>query len=490
MKNLLTISLCFLLLASTQAQNKYVDFNDQCKSLYDEILKLKIPAAEKQLAAQKAANPNNLAYVLLEDYIDFFNIFIKEDEKLYHQLKPNLDKRISLVNQLANNDPWKDYLKAELYVHWAINRGKFEEYVTAVWDARKSFKLLESNTEKFPEFEPNKKTLGFMHAILGTIPDKYKLGMRLMGLNGSIENGMAEMEAYKDYSLQHNLFDDESLLMHTFFLVYLDNEFDEAWQIVSTTLNPTENLLHSFLVADIAYRTGRGDEAIEVMEQRPTGEGFIDYYFMDYFLGLLKLNRLDDDAAPHIEKFLNYSDSRHYIKEAWQRLAYTKLIKGDTLGFFNNLANCLTHGQKLMDADKQAFKDATNKTLPHVGLLKARLLNDGGYNEKALVELNALNQTYLIWKDECEWHYRKGRVYEALGRNEEAISSYEIAIRLTGNKELYYAGKAYLQIGQIYEKQEQIENAKSAYQKVFDYDQHPYKDSFEQQAKAALNRLQ
>ena len=48
---------------------------------------------------------------------------------------------------------------------------KFEEYFTAFNEVSKAYKLLTENQYRHPSFVANKKSLGILHAIIGTIPD-------------------------------------------------------------------------------------------------------------------------------------------------------------------------------------------------------------------------------------------------------------------------------------------------------------------------------
>jgi len=106
------------------------------------------------------------------------------------------------------------------------------------------------------------------------------------------------------------------------------------------------------------------------------------------------------------------------------------------------------------DADKQANKDAKAGTWPNPLLLKARLLNDGGYNNEALALLSGKSNTdFPQVSDNLEFTYRLARIYDDLDRDDEAIKTYLVAIALGKNRQEYYASRAALQIGWIYEKQ-------------------------------------
>ncbi|HQE66974.1 MAG TPA: hypothetical protein PLE05_09080, partial [Bacillota bacterium] len=57
------------------------------------------------------------------------------------------------------------------------------------------------------------------------------------------------------------------------------------------------------------------------------------------------------------------------------------------------------------------------------------------------------------------------------------------------NSNEYFAARACLQAGYIYEKKGQIAKANEYYNKELSLDEHEYKNSLDQRAKSSLNRL-
>ncbi len=141
------------------------------------------------------------------------------------------------------------------------------------------------------------------------------------------------------------------------------------------------------------------------------------------------------------------------------------------------------------DADKQAYKDAKSGNWPNKELLKARLLNDGGYYQKALALLHGKSSAdFQKTEEKLEFYYRLARIYDDLNKDEEAIKMYLTAIDIGENRTEYFASRAALQIGNIYEKKGSKAIAISYYQKCINMASHEYKDSIDQKAKAGIAR--
>ena len=91
-------------------------------------------------------------------------------------------------------------------------------------------------------------------------------------------------------------------------------------------------------------------------------------------------------------------------------------------------------------------------------------------------------------EEKLEFSYRVARIYDDLGRKDEAIKAYQTAIVLGEHRKEHYAARAALQIGQIYEERGQKSLAIIYYQKCLDMDDHEYKDSLDQRAKSGIGR--
>ncbi|MFT7589793.1 MAG: hypothetical protein ACI959_002013, partial [Limisphaerales bacterium] len=222
--SLFLIGLCYSCVLS--AQPGY-DFNERCQQAYDLIFSLRLEEGKALLEEEKASNPDNLIPWYVENYIDFFVIYIDEDAKEFVEREKLKATRIDKIREGSNKEPWNRYCQAEIHLQWALSRLKFEEYLSAFREVRKAFKLLEENKRKFPDFSPNYKSLGLLHAIIGAIPDQYKWGVNIIGLNGTIEQGMSEMRIIlQEAETVPFIFEQETWVYYTLMTLYLENDAD------------------------------------------------------------------------------------------------------------------------------------------------------------------------------------------------------------------------------------------------------------------------
>ena len=469
------------------------EFTPKAERAYSAAINLRFEEARRLVFQMHYEDPENLIVYYVENYIDFFSVFINENKKEFKKLEKNKEYRLKQLKKGNPNSPYYLYTQAEIRLQWALVRLKFEEYFTAFNEVKTAYKQLKRNSSKFPNFIANKKSLGILHAVVGTVPDNYKWGVKLLGgMNGTIEQGRNEIEAVLEYS-KHNdfIFEEETLVMYSFLLLYLKNQDDEAWTIIhSGKLRPEKNPLACFALANMAMRTGKNNEAIRLLENRPRGNEFMAFPYLDFMLGNAKLNRLDADADDYLNLYINNFRGRNYIKQAYQKMAWHHLLQGNEAKYRETIAKCKTVGVSVIDGDKNALKEANAGEVPKVDLLKARVLFDGGYYERAYKLLSKKSASDFSKKQyKLEFTYRLGRITHKMKRSDEAIAFYQQTVNNGREETWFYACNAALQIGHIYEDAGRKQQAVSFYKTCLSIKPDEYKSSLHQKAKAGINRL-
>ncbi|MBK9211445.1 MAG: tetratricopeptide repeat protein [Saprospiraceae bacterium] len=459
---------------------------------YQYATSLQLNNALKVVDEMKKQEPNNMLVYFIEDYIDFFNLFIGEERTTYQLLKNKKDIRLKMIRKGNENSPYYKFCQADIYLHWALVKLKFNEKTSAALDIRKAYSLLNQNENDFPNFMPNKKSLGVMHALIGTIPSNYKWLSNIIGITGTIDQGIQEIQlALNQAQNKEKIFELETVVMFAFMMLYLQNSPESAWSIVSTSsLNHKTNPLANFALANIASRTGRNEEAIRILKQRPKSQEFLPFYYLDLLEGMVKLKKLDLSAEKNIQVFLQNFKGENYIKEAFQKLGWIGILKNNNQSYFRCMQKCIQKGANETDEDKSAFFEAQKAKVPHIELLKARLLSDGGYAIQAHRTL--INASNIIFEDKeylLEFNYRLGRSYQMLKNYHDAIETYEKVIEMGENNPAYFACRSALSIGNIYEDQKKYDKAVSYYEKCLEMEPSEYANGLHQKAEAGINRI-
>jgi tetratricopeptide (TPR) repeat protein len=475
------------------AAGKYFHFTTDARAAYEKAIDLRFGEAYALLAKVRLQEPDNLIVHHIENYIDFFKLYINENETEYKRLKVKRDRRLeTIVNNGNPASPYYLFVQADIRLQWALVRLRFEDYLGAFTEVSKAYKLLKENEALYPDFMPNKKDLGVLHAMVGTIPDSYKWGVKLLGgLEGTIEEGRREVEQVLEYAKPHDfVFEKETRVLHTMLLLHLENKGDVAWQAVNKAeLSPRKSPLHCFVMAHVAMRTGRNDQAIELLQLYPKNVAYFKFPYLDYMLGLAKLRRLDSNATPYFQQYLRQYNGRNFIKETYQKMAWQALINGDRAGYRRHMLNCIAHGYAVAGGDKNAQQEAESGIIPNLDLLKARLFFDGGYFRKGYQLLSDQPADHFTGAHELEYYYRMGRLLHGMERYTEALRYYQAALDKGSESPLFYACNAALQMGVVHESQGQYLKARKSYEHCLSLKPEEYRVGLHQKAKAGLTRL-
>ncbi len=480
---------CFL---NSTASWASFDFSPQCDSAYAEILNLRIDKAKTHLVLATQADPDNKVPLLLENYIDFLAVYLNEEESDFDNLKKVSDARIDIVKKDKSNSPYKLYIQAEIHLHLAFSKFKYNEYFTGLLEVRRAFKLIEQNRNKYPDFRPNLKLHGLLNALIGVIPGKYGWGLRLFGMDGDLVYGMGLL---KELSNENYRFQQETRILYSFLLLYLESKPNKGYAILKEGNEPElGNKFSYYAMATMALYSKQNKQADSLLNfslnNLTEEDGYAAFPYLNYLAGVVKLQQLNPEAKRHFDAFLSVQKGKNNIKSTYQKLAWFSLLNDDKEAYDQYIAKVNTEGQSVIDADVQAQKEHDKEQVPAKDLLKARLLFDGGYFERALQILNA--SAYNGNGDvalQLETIYRKARVYDEMGDKEKAVESYLKTVELGSDEKFYFAANAALHLGYLYEDRGELETAAMHFKQALEMKDHEYKNSIDQKAKAALQRI-
>lgn len=482
----------------SQAHAEY-NFNTSCKQAYKEIIFLKFNSAKQLLEKEKKVNPNNLMPYYIENYISFFQLFLGENKADYKILQKELVYRIKKLEQGNKKSPYYKYCLADVYLQWAFLRVKFGDMLTSAYEINKAYTLLEANKKQFPEFIPNDKGLGLLHSLIGSIPDNYKWLTSVIGIKGSVEQGINELQTVYQIACvkrEYNYLKTESLFMLTFLKLNLQTGDARFVQLKNLFKQFNDSTLASspllvYCRAIVALKSFDAKTAEKILEKYKEQDGQYPFYYLNYLTGLSKFYRLDLSAANYFVYFLNHYSGVSYVQSAYQKLAWTYLLLGKNERYTFYMQEIIKHELSQTDEDKQAYTEAKAGEIPNILLLKARLLFDGGFYEKAYLILSDKTAvtTLKSAKDQLEYMYRLARILHEQNKIEEAIGFYKKTIDKGKTSKYYYAANASLELGYIYEKLKNYSLAQYYYLQSTTLNNQEYKNSIDQKAKAGINRL-
>ena len=382
-------------------------------------------------------------------------------------------------------------------LQWAFARLKFRQYFSAAIEINRAYRLLTDNTHTFPDFVPDDLSLGVLHVLIGMVPDQYNWMLRLISMEGNIEQGKNEIYTVLQKSLQYPKYEylkPEALFYLSFIELNLSPDQKRMNQLMNYLDQMSrDNLLMAFLKLNILMRHGENEQALAFLKSLDSlnrKEDFYPFYYLNYLEGECYLRKLKPEAEKYYLNFLHHFKGVNYRKDAWRKCAWTSLIKGDTLKYFQFLDSLKSDGNTDVDGDKSAQAEAERKVLPNIPLLQSRLLFDGGYFQQAKQILLEMDTIALKADDKLERLYRFGRIEHALRQWTQAKYFYNRSIVSGKGSPRYFAANAALNMGRIYEQEDSLKQAKTYYNLCLKLDFQEYKNSIRGKAKEALSRIQ
>ncbi len=434
----------------------------------------------------------------LESNLYFTEAFLyetTESRKKWNDLFPLWEKKFSSGNEQS---PYYDYCIAVLYLQKGLIALKYSEFIQAGVDVRKSLMLLEKNYKRFPDFYIQYKELGLLQCFLGNIPEQYEWLTGIAGVRGDLKGGEKKLKQLLELSFNRKEFEflqAEVLMYYVAVVTVLYNEPERSGELHRYIHRLKDNYRSSplgiFIISNVYAHAGENEKSLEFIKKYNRDRSEIKFDYLDYFHGLLLLQRVDSDSKKYFEQYIREFNGMHYIRSAYNKIAWCWLIEGNDEQYNLYISLAKNSGKTLVDADKQALSEAKLSKTPQKNLLKARLLSDGGYYVSALQEMNAIDTTIICQTPiYCiEYYYRLARISHLRGDVLSAVNLYDRVIEMGETGSEYYAANSALQTGLIYENLNDFKNAEKYFRLCLAMPFEEYRNSIQQKAKAGLQRL-
>lgn len=478
------------LVLSHQSKASFV-FSNELLTAYKHLFELKTVTARQEIEKELKKDSNNGIAIYLKNYTDVVECIITGEDARYLLLKIEIEKRLSQVENLQSNSPYKYFVISEMKLQLAFTKLYFQDRVSAFWSIRQAYKIAKKNSDNYPTFLPSKKTVGILELLIGSVPDEHKWIINSVGLNGTHQHGLALLdEVMEGNTIQKK--ETEILRNLTQFYLLQNDPTEQLKAVNKLYQTDKKNLLTAFIYAAMLQKQGRNDETITVLTHLPKGRDYLNFHYLTAMLGDCYLYKGQYKLAlTNYSSFLNQYKGRHYLKSIHYKtsLAYWMLSNYDDSEKQRLLT--LEKGVGYFDSDKKALKYAKQNNDINKILLQAQLFHDGGYYNEALTLLNKYDlNSFKTHAEQVEYYYRKGRVYQKLGSLENSISYYEETINATHiSDDFYFAPNACLQLGYMYRDIGKQDLAISYFEKARKYVGHEYKNSIDSQSKTALSEL-
>lgn len=428
------------------------DFNRNCQEAMQAILDLRLKDAEAMIAAEKRDNPDNGYRVYLEHYAEAITLILTEDEAVYQRMMDRLPGRLKQLDDMDDGSPDKGWLQAEMLFHAGLAQVRFGTRVNGVSKLFSAYKKTREHRKKFPGFFQTQKLTGIYNILLDNLPPFLSWAADIFGYAGDSGIGVYQLKEYTKKAMFIPGLAEEALLIGSLGCKMAGEEAEGLRLFTSADPQVLENTLVRYQYANMASFNYRNDISLKLLGGIDREALQVRFFGLDYLAGRCKLNHLEMDARVYFERYLKSYPGEDYKKDVCNRLSYCYLLMGDPEKYAHYRDLVPQVGQTLRDRDQEAELESQAGLTPHTGLLRARLLCDGGYVVSAMKVMDSIQPGRLEQVGyRLEYYYRLGRIHQLRGNTGEAISNLTKAY-IDGKSEPFtYATRAAYQLARIHE---------------------------------------
>jgi len=476
--------------ATAAAADNQMSFSG--KRAYAEVLKLHVGAARQLLTPELASTPTDPALLLVADCADFVELLATQDAVRYAQLVPGQQDRLGALDR-APAGPWRDYAHAEIRLHIGLEHLGFGHEVLGAWNLRQAYQQIQAVARQYPGFLPARTTLGLGQFALGTLPQGYHWLLRLLGLPGDVDAGLANLSRAAD---QPHAFQAESQLFRALIRETYFKQPAEALRLAEQLpAQQPDNLLFAYVAITVLKRQHQTAAALVAYRTRPAGPAYLPFAYLHHLAGdLLLYQAAYADSERENLQFLREYRGQNYRKDAALKLYLAAWLGGQPVGAVERYRQQINlAGPTQVEEDAYAQRFYHNAQALNPILTRARLQLDGGYYRPALATLRGFRAGATTpLRDRLEAPYRYARAYQGLGRPDSTRLAYAQTLALSnqaGGNAYYFGPQAALELGYLARAAGQRPQARAYFEQVLHSPKHEYKNSTDAKAKLALRGL-
>jgi len=466
------------------------DVNDHCKNAWMLLMDLKIDKAKELLAKEVSQNPENYYAYYLDQTCDAYKMLINSNENDYDAFVEHYEQKREIMDDKDIDSPYYLACYSEMQMQLGMFNIIYGSQYSGVMKMYSAYKKVYRNLDKYPEFNASLMLDGFFNVAMSTLPPFVKWVVSFFGVSSDVEYGFKILK--KNYQSQKYIKGINANAALFVILAAKINKTPERVYNFTKTLDSSisHTFIHQYFKANIAYRTGRNEEALATMQQITIHDQVYADIIYNYLTGKILLQKQDELAGEYISNYLKQLKKKEYVKEMNYKLAIFYIINNKPTAYQKYCKIVRNKGNVLNERDREALYDANLDYIPNVNLVKARLSLDGGYLSLFQTFLNEYEKNPDgVLAHQLEYLFLKARFNAEELRTKDAISEFKKVIELGDDEDYYFASEAALRLGDIYRAEGDQELAKVYYKKSIKLYKSNYYEYIEDKASKALKNL-
>jgi hypothetical protein len=465
------------------------EITENCKDAQMLMMDIKLDEAKRLLADELKRNPENHYALYLEQTCYAYAMLINGSEDDYEAFLESYEKKRDIMDGRFTQSPYYLSCKSEMEMQAGMFNIIYGSEFSGVNKMYRAYKHVYENLDKFPAFKPSLMLDGFFNVAMSNLPPFVKWVTSFFGVSSDFDYGVKLLNSL--YETQKNI---KGANAQTALFVIFAAKINKTPEMVYPfTQNLDSNIANLFIFqyfkANIEYRTGRNDQALNSLKQIDISSHPEAKILYHYLKGKALLRKLDDGAGYHIRQYLKLLKKQEYFKEMTYNLALFELLNGNRNQYDKLCEVVQEEGAEINERDREALYDATLDYSPDVTLAKARLLLDGGYLNRFKEVLDGYDANNRKLPYQLEYYLLSGRYEMIKGNIPLAVDYFKTVIKKGKETDYYFASDAALKLGTIYENDTDLEMAKRYYKLAADLYESDFYEYIDDKAAKGLLRI-
>lgn len=503
MKLLFFLFLIFTFLVQPVKSNSQ-SIDELINSGLADIYNLNFPSAISKFKKIQTEYPNDIKGYFYESLVYFYEALGTRNEAIYEKymdLSENLIDKCETILDKNENDLDAFYYKGQTHSYRSLLLLSLNKsLLKAASNGSDGYRILSDIIKRRPDYYDAYMGLGLYKIAIGYVPEKFKWLLNFIGFDGNLKEGY-DLLLKSSQSGRYTKTDSKIAL--AFFSVQEREEKDQRTvQMLKEILNQfPESPIIKILYAGSLQLSGVIDETIPIIEDaliKNTGSMQNEIKKSGYaLLGNAYFKKNDYvNAIKNLEEHLKYvvDEDRYNITMYNLGLAYE--LTGDrnkAIEKYKKVRDKFIN-ERDGEGEKMFYKFAQERISRPLSeldklLVKGMNLRESGmYKESSDYYKNLISSNEM---DKFNSNDEKIRIYmEAatsyLLNNETdlAFDYFKRVTNLKSEKERYNIPTAYFELGKIYWRKGDRENAEKMFEKIFDFGDYENRQSLEMRLKS------
>ena len=473
-----------------------------------ELYNVRLEEAENKFHSYEILYPDDLKGYFFESMVYFYRAASTRDENSFNKYIELTDKVIDKCDDLLDlNESNVDalYFKGATYSYRTLILLYLNKSLLKAADnGNKGYRILKNIVAKYPDYYDAYLGFALFKIAIGYVPDKYKWFLSLIGIDGSIRDGIGLLKIAADKA-KYNRTDSKAFL--AVFLIREKEELNtESLDIVSSLVkeypeSPVIRLAYGGFLVQICKLD---DAIIQINKALELNTNSLQNEIKKVIYTLLGItyfrkNDFKNAIINLVESFKYLVDEDRYNMRSYLLAESYEMMGRRDIALEKYKASRSKYiDERDGEPEKLFFRYSTERILAPINELDSLITiavnqrEEGPYDE-SLNTFNNIAENKWLEKynnDDANirYYYELGVLYNLRKENDQALDCFNKCVKLNPPTEIWLIPHSYFELGKIYYRSGNKETAGKIFDKIYEYKDYDFRNQLEMRLRNFLDK--